>query len=206
MKLNKRLGISDDVIDLIMSITEKKAMDPVGQEDGDIDNDGDKDKSDEYLKKRRKAIAKNVAKDNIDVEPSIKESKDATGVAPQAVDQHNCATHVYHEQWGDGQPIHSMHAEPDANGLIEWYDVMFDHGIEKRVPTNEMKVMQAEMHGNHKKKSKNEETLSEGGLKITYKDKNGKEHFTIVFTAKDAQDELDHIRKMGGTVIKREMA
>ena len=28
-------------------------MDPVGQEDGDVDNDGDKDKSDEYLLKRR---------------------------------------------------------------------------------------------------------------------------------------------------------
>ena len=28
-------------------------MDPVGQEDGDIDNDGDKDSSDEYLAKRR---------------------------------------------------------------------------------------------------------------------------------------------------------
>ena len=31
-------------------------MDPVGQEDGDVDNDGDQDKSDKYLLKRRKAI------------------------------------------------------------------------------------------------------------------------------------------------------
>ena len=31
-------------------------MDPVGQEDGDVDNDGDKDSSDKYLLKRRKAI------------------------------------------------------------------------------------------------------------------------------------------------------
>ena len=37
---------------------EKKHLDPVGQEDGDIDNDGDKDKSDRYLHNRRKAIAK----------------------------------------------------------------------------------------------------------------------------------------------------
>jgi hypothetical protein len=35
-------------------------MDPVGQEDGDIDNDGDKDSSDKYLAKRRKAIAKSM--------------------------------------------------------------------------------------------------------------------------------------------------
>jgi len=37
-----------------------EAMDPVGKEDGDIDNDGDKDDSDEYLAKRRKAIAKAI--------------------------------------------------------------------------------------------------------------------------------------------------
>lgn len=35
-------------------------MDPVGHEDADIDNDGDVDKSDKYLAKRRKAIDKNM--------------------------------------------------------------------------------------------------------------------------------------------------
>ena len=40
----------------------KEGMDPVGQEDGDVDNDGDKDKSDEYLLKRRGAIKKAIAK------------------------------------------------------------------------------------------------------------------------------------------------
>ena len=33
-----------------------EGLDPVGKEDGDIDNDGDKDSSDKYLMKRRKAI------------------------------------------------------------------------------------------------------------------------------------------------------
>ena len=42
------------------SIYEK--MDPVGQEDGDIDNDGDEDSSDKYLAKRRKAIGKAMGK------------------------------------------------------------------------------------------------------------------------------------------------
>ena len=36
-------------------------MDPVGKEDGDIDNDGDKDKSDKYLAARRKKIGKIMA-------------------------------------------------------------------------------------------------------------------------------------------------
>ena len=35
-----------------------EALDPVGKEDGDIDNDGDKDKSDKYLAARRKKIGK----------------------------------------------------------------------------------------------------------------------------------------------------
>lgn len=35
----------------------KKKLDPVGKEDGDIDNDGDKDKSDSYLHNRRKAVS-----------------------------------------------------------------------------------------------------------------------------------------------------
>jgi hypothetical protein len=37
-------------------------MDPVGQDDADIDNDGDVDSSDKYLKKRRGAISKAIAK------------------------------------------------------------------------------------------------------------------------------------------------
>ena len=39
-----------------------EALDPVGQEDADIDNDGDTDKSDKYLHKRRKAIGKAMKK------------------------------------------------------------------------------------------------------------------------------------------------
>ena len=39
-----------------------EGLDPVGKEDGDIDNDGDKDSSDKYLMKRRKAIGKAIAK------------------------------------------------------------------------------------------------------------------------------------------------
>ena len=38
-------------------------LDPVGKEDGDVDNDGDKDSSDSYLLKRRKAISKAMAKE-----------------------------------------------------------------------------------------------------------------------------------------------
>jgi hypothetical protein len=38
-------------------VEEKKKLDPVGKEDGDVDNDGDKDSSDSYLLKRRAAVS-----------------------------------------------------------------------------------------------------------------------------------------------------
>lgn len=40
----------------------KEGLDPVGQEDKDVDNDGDHDKSDKYLLKRRDAVKKAIAK------------------------------------------------------------------------------------------------------------------------------------------------
>jgi hypothetical protein len=49
-------AVSDDFINKSMS----EKMDPVGQEDADINNDGKKDKTDKYLLKRRKAISANI--------------------------------------------------------------------------------------------------------------------------------------------------
>jgi len=53
----EKLGEMDNV--KFKVIGEK--LDPVGKEDGDIDNDGDKDKSDSYLHARRKKIGKILA-------------------------------------------------------------------------------------------------------------------------------------------------
>ena len=41
----------------------EEKLDAVGKEDSDVDNDGDVDDSDEYLKKRRDAISKAIKKD-----------------------------------------------------------------------------------------------------------------------------------------------
>ena len=40
----------------------EEALDPVGKEDDDVDNDGDVDDSDAYLKKRRASISKSIKK------------------------------------------------------------------------------------------------------------------------------------------------
>ena len=83
--------------------------------------------------------------------------------------QHLCAKNVVHEEWGDGECIPTMHAEPDEEGNIGWYDVMFEHGLEKGVAINELKVTHSEMHHNHKKKDKVKEgvvgNLAKAGAK-----------------------------------------
>ena len=71
-----------------------EALDPVGQEDADIDNDGDTDKSDKYLHKRRKAIGKAMKK-------RMKEEKELAEVTKMGV--------------------HAPHEVPDKNlkGLVK---------------------------------------------------------------------------------------
>ena len=54
MDRDRQLGGYGDDVD--------EALDPVGKEDGDIDNDGDEDDTDKYLMNRRKAIAKAMKK------------------------------------------------------------------------------------------------------------------------------------------------
>ncbi len=52
--------------EIAKSIMKNEAMDKVGKEDSDIDNDGDTDKSDKYLHARRKAIGKALRKEDLD--------------------------------------------------------------------------------------------------------------------------------------------
>ena len=55
----------------------EKKLDPVGKADGDIDNDGDEDESDEYLANRRKKIGKEIAKEEKDEDDSEEEEDDS---------------------------------------------------------------------------------------------------------------------------------
>ena len=68
--------------------------------------------------------------------------------------KHNCAKKVCHEEFGEGTCIFGQHAEPDRYGYVSHYDVLFEHGVERGIPTTEMQVLVSEMHGGHKKKKK----------------------------------------------------
>ena len=60
--LNERMGVLyEDMGNILTRYYDLgEGMDAVGKEDDDIDNDGDTDDSDSYLKKRRQAISKAV--------------------------------------------------------------------------------------------------------------------------------------------------
>jgi len=74
----------------------KEALDPVGKEDDDIDNDGDADKSDSYLKNRRKAIGKaigvkkegfsNWREDLIEIKDALKKEVNDEKITEKSVD------------------------------------------------------------------------------------------------------------------------
>ena len=82
--------------------------------------------------------------------PRIKENKDTPGNGYE----HQCAIHVKSESFGEGRTITTQHADLDENGHIAWYDVMFEHGIEKYVPTDELEILVSESHMHAKKKKK----------------------------------------------------
>lgn len=73
---------------------------------------------------------------------------------------HDCSKKVKHESFGVGVCLHGQHAVPDSiDGSIAWYDVMFEHGIEKNVPSAEMQVLVFEAHNEH---IEHEEEMVEG--------------------------------------------
>lgn len=149
----------------------KKKLDPVDhdelkgkhadRDDKDIDNDGDVDSSDQYLHKRRKMVSKKMKEDkDLDADNVLKALK------------HDCATHVQHEQWGAGECIsgeHTLVEQEDGSAIVTHYDVMFEHGIEKDVPVEEMKVTKSEAHLHAaKKNAKKQDEGSCGTMNASY--------------------------------------
>ena len=126
----------------------------------------------------KKAIGKAMTKKK---EPQMREGLEDS--PNPANSQHLCAKNVVHEEWGEGQPVHGMHAMPDVDGNIAWYDVMFEHGIEKGVSINELKVTVAEKHHNHGGKKKNEGAMKRGKDMDTFKPKPQEPQNEIIGTA-----------------------
>jgi hypothetical protein len=83
-----------------------------------------------------------------------KKMKDQDKKIPQGASTlHMCAKNVMHEKFGRGECLYGMHADPDENGHVSHYDIMFNHGIEKNMDIKECEVIHERMHG-HKMKKK----------------------------------------------------
>jgi len=111
--------------------------------------------------------------------------------------KHSCATHAEHAEWGEGTCISESHANPDENGFVSWYDVEFEHGVERRVPTEDLNILSESMHEHTENSEGN--TLSE---KL---DRVGKEDEDVDNDGdKDSSDEyLAKRRKAIGKAMKK---
>jgi hypothetical protein len=93
---------------------------------------------------RQSGLGKKTIKSQYkEFDPKKKELKDGKK------GKHDCASKVEHAEWGVGSCIREQHAAPDAEGNIAWYDVMFEHGLEKQVSTDDLNVLISEMHEDH---------------------------------------------------------
>lgn len=155
-----------------VELEEKKKLDKVGKEDGDVDNDGDEDDSDEYLMKKRKAIKKAMAKEGFELpdyvveaieevlaeDPDfVVEAEDLDADASSKALQHDCAKHVVHKEHGEGQCVPGMHSlveNEDGTAHVTHYDVMFGDTIVEDVPVEELEIVSEMNHGHPRKKKK----------------------------------------------------
>ena len=105
-----------------------------------------------------KKVWGDAVKESVEPKKETLEEKKLEDSPNPANQWHMCAKNVVHEKWGKGNTIHTMHADPDKKGMIEWYDVWFNHGIEKQVPTKDLEIVHEEGHHHgekiHKDKNK----------------------------------------------------
>ena len=134
MNLNDLPDMSDALKQVQMY--EKKKLDPVGKEDGDIDNDGDKDSSDSYLLNRRKTVTKALGKKT-----------------------HICAKMVKKEG-KEYQTIPEQHTMLE-DGTVTHYDITDGETILENVPVEELEILVAEAHEHFDNYDKNAEVLGE---------------------------------------------
>ena len=83
---------------------------------------------------------------------------------------HDCATVVEHPVWGKGKPILKSHAIPDDNGFVEWYDVQFKHGIERKVMAKDMVIEAHNGHGKEEDMEMQPEKMKKVDLVTAMKD------------------------------------
>lgn len=155
----KKMGQNTMVVDKEIEAEKKKV-----QSAGPM-----KMKKEETLKEKGKGLYYNINKKRKEGRPMRKKGEKG---APSETDfanakktaqeerenchskDHDCATVVEHIVWGFGKPVYESHAVPTDDGYVSWYDVEFEHGIEKEVPTEDLKIYTTEAHEKKEKDKK----------------------------------------------------
>ena len=135
MKGLTRSAFGEDLPDMSTAYNEicrleegkKKKLDPVGKEDGDVDNDGDKDKSDDYLLNRRKTIKKAMKKGHVNGEEDKEDNVEEAYTVTNADKKGNTPAYKNFKagmKGKDGKPLYKAadhmkeeETHPDDNAL-----------------------------------------------------------------------------------------
>jgi hypothetical protein len=148
--------------------------------DTHLDDLRDSDVSISYTKDRKLSARR------FDTDTAKNESVDVDAKNVDKALKHDCASHVQHEQWGEGQCIPGQHTlvegeekiecdkcdgdgEVDSKecehcegkgfhmeGFVTHYDVMFKSGIQENVPVEDLKIISEKHHGHSMKKKMSE--------------------------------------------------
>ena len=139
--LQQRLESSYDEIGEVLGkyyeISEE--LDPVGKEDGDIDNDGDEDSSDKYLKNRRDVVSKAIKNESMKLTDmiSVNEAKYDIGMARKGngITVYNRAE----EESGDYKNV----AHISDNGTVTYYDKKLPNDVKKKIEAEAQKMKES---------------------------------------------------------------
>ena len=134
-----------------------KKLDPVGKEDADVDNDGDVDKSDKYLLKRRKAIGKAIrtraeaylADGTISTEPKPGSEK----ITGKGVDNYKSGAIKLNPDDGSKPVKESVFSEAQKK-MIEMYDTKKKKESEDKDKLDDMATKDSVKKDDEKKEEK----------------------------------------------------
>ncbi len=119
--------------------------------------------------------------------------------------EHYCASHTEHFKWGRGRCISESHAEPDRYGHVAWYDVEFNHGVERGVPVSEMKILMGEDHTHMKEAldpvGKEDDDIDNDGKANSPRDKYLKNRRKAIGKAMGKKDIKERKSEIFGTLL-----
>ena len=146
-----------------------KKLDPVGKEDADVDNDGDVDKTDKYLLKRRKAIGKAI---RMRAEAYLADGTISTEAKGKKEDEVSEKKKVDNYKSG---PV-TMNPDPEKNDEKKKKGMgMYAHLELKGNTLSEAQKKMLEMYEKKKKKEEKKDKISDMMTKTSVKKEDEKE-------------------------------